>query len=80
MGLFEKPQQSSDDAVASDDPEAMNNLGRLAYQAGDLEGARAWWEKAAKLDHPEAMTNLGVLAKEAGDMDVVRVRKEPAWV
>ncbi len=73
MGLFEKPQQSSA-AAAPDDPEAMNNLGELAYEAGDLDAARAWYEKAAKLGNPDAMNSLGVLAKEAGDMDVVRVR------
>ncbi len=79
MGLFKKKQQSSDDDVAPDDPEAMFNLGLLAYKAGDEDAARAWYEQAAKLGNPDAMINLGLLAKEAGDMDVVRVRKEPVW-
>ncbi len=41
MGLFKKQQQSSDDDVAPDDPEAMIKLGALAYEAGDLDAARA---------------------------------------
>ncbi len=47
MGLFEKPQQSSDDAVASDDPDAMINLGEIAYEAGDLDVVRVRYEPAA---------------------------------
>ncbi len=63
MGLFKKKQQqSSDDVVAPDGPEAMIKLGALAYEAGDLDAARAWWEQAAKLDQPQAMIRLGGLA------------------
>ncbi len=74
MGLFKKQEQSSDDVVATADPEAMTDLGELAYEAGDTDAARVWWEKAAKLGDPDAMLYLGFLAEEAGDMDVVRVR------
>ncbi len=55
MGLFKKKQQSSDDVVAPDDPEAMVNLGGLAYEAGDLDAARAWYEQAAKLGNEAAV-------------------------
>ncbi len=34
MGLFKKKQQSSDDSIAPDAPEAMTNLGVLAKEAG----------------------------------------------
>ncbi len=48
MGLFKKKQQQrADDAVASDDPEAMNNLGSLADEAGDLDVVRVRYEPAA---------------------------------
>ncbi len=47
MGLFKKQQQSSDDVVAPDDPEAMTNLGVLAEEAGDMDVARAWYEYAS---------------------------------
>ncbi len=46
MGVF-KQQQSSDDAVAPDGPDAMNNLGEIAYEAGDLDVVRVRYEPAA---------------------------------
>ncbi len=54
------------------------NLGALAHEAGDLDAARIWYEKAAKLGHPTAMFNLGVLAGEAGDLEGARVWWEKA--
>ncbi len=73
MGLFKKKQQQSwDDVVAPDDPNAMINLGWLAQEVGDLVAARSWYEQAAKLGNPDAMFRLGVLAKKAGDLDAAR--------
>ncbi len=67
MGLFKKKKQ-----------DLMFNLGLLAYEAGDLDAARDWWEKAAKLGDPRAMTNLGLFAEEAGDLDAARAWYEKA--
>ncbi len=39
----------------------MNGLGVLANRAGDLDAARAWWEKAANLGNPEAASSLAEL-------------------
>ncbi len=47
MGLYKKQEQSSDDAVAPDGPEAMINLGELADEAGDLDVVRVRYEPAA---------------------------------
>ncbi len=47
MGLFKKQQQSSAAAAAPDDPEAMNNLGEIADEAGDLDVVRVRYEPAA---------------------------------
>ncbi len=53
-------------------PDAMDNLGGLAYKAGDRDAARVWYEKAAKFGHPGAMFSLGMLAYEEGDKATAR--------
>ena len=50
--------------------DAMARLGKLAYDAGDLELAESWWQKAADLGNSTAMVGLGVLAYDAGDLDL----------
>ena len=48
---------------------AYNNLGKLAYQAGDLNKAESYLKKAVSLksDAPEANMNLGLIALAKGD-------------
>jgi hypothetical protein len=46
----------------------MYNLGVMAREAGDLKGAKSWWERAAELGNAKAMSNLGFLARETGDL------------
>ncbi len=51
---------------------AHTNLGHLAYQRGDVRGARAAFEAALALDpdQPEARFNLANLVLEAGDHEL----------
>ncbi len=77
MGLFKK-KQSSDDVAASGDPKVMVKLGRRADEAGDLDAARVWYEKATALGNTEAMNKLGFLAQQAGDKDAARAWWEQA--
>ncbi len=49
-----------------------NLTGADLKRADDANGARTWYEQAAKLDHSEAMNNLGWLADAAGDRDAAR--------
>ncbi len=68
---------SSDATSASaanlDNSEAMLKLGQVAFLAGDWEGARVWFEKAATLGNTDAMGALGGLAEmEAGDPEAGR--------
>lgn len=58
--------------AADGDAGAMFNLGSLAHKAGDVETARAWWEKAADAGNPDAMLKLGTLASYAGDIETSR--------
>ena len=47
---------------------AYNNLGKLAYQAGDLNKAESYFKKALSIkDAPEANMNLGLIALTKGD-------------
>ncbi|WP_297329099.1 tetratricopeptide repeat protein [uncultured Bacteroides sp.] len=47
---------------------AYNNLGKLAYQAGNLDKADSYFKKAASIkDAPEANMNLGLIALTKGD-------------
>ncbi len=76
--LFERLAEAFDPEATFNLPEAMFNLGVLAKEAGDLDAARAWCEKAANLDHPDAMFRLGLLAYEEGDEDAARAWYEQA--
>lgn len=50
------------------DYRAYNNLGKLAYQAGNFEKAESYFKKAASIkDVPEANMNLGLIALNKGD-------------
>ncbi len=52
----------------SDDYRAYNNLGKLAYQAGNYDKAESYLKKAASLqDAPEVNMNLGLVALVKGD-------------
>ena len=45
-----------------------NNLGKLAYQAGNLDKAESYFKKATSIkDAPEANMNLGLIALTKGD-------------
>ena len=47
---------------------AYNNLGKLAYQAGNLDKAESYFKKAAAIkDAPEVNMNLGLVALSKGD-------------
>ena len=50
------------------DYRAYNNLGKLAYQAGNLDKAENYFKKAASIkDAPEVNMNLGLIALNNGD-------------
>ena len=50
------------------DYRAYNNLGKLAYQAGNLDKAENYFKKAASIkDAPEVNMNLGLIALNKGD-------------
>ena len=50
------------------DYRAYNNLGKLAYQAGNLDKAENYFKKAASTkDAPEVNMNLGLIALNKGD-------------
>ena len=55
--------------LAPNDFRAYNNLGKLAYQAGDLDKAESYLKKAISLksDAPEANMNLGLVTLSKGD-------------
>jgi TPR repeat protein len=57
------------DAVSRDDPDAMYQLGNLAWEAGNVAEAVRWWEVAAEYDHTTAILALGYLCKKRGDED-----------
>ena len=47
---------------------AVNNLGRLAYEAGDYDKAEGYFKQAAAIkDAPEVNMNLGLIALHKGD-------------
>ena len=54
----------------------MVNLGVLLAEQGDVEGARAAYQRAIDSGHPEqapaAMVSLGVLLNEQGDVEGAR--------
>lgn len=54
--------------IYPNDFRAYNNLGKLAYQAGNQDKAESYFKKAAALkDAPEANMNLGLIALNKGD-------------
>ena len=54
--------------IYPNDFRAYNNLGKLAYQAGNQDKAENYFKKAAALkDAPEANMNLGLIALNKGD-------------
>ncbi len=54
--------------IYPNDFRAYNNLGKLAYQAGNLDKAESYFKKAASVkDAPEVNTNLGLIALNKGD-------------
>src|SRR3954452_4278250 len=48
------------------DSEAMDNLGVLLRQRGELGEAETWYRRAADAGHSEAMYGLGLLLAEQG--------------
>src|SRR5699024_6522055 len=54
-----------------DDGDVMFNLGVLAYEQGDVEGAVDWWNKATDSSdtYTRGMANLGMLKLADGDVD-----------
>ncbi len=54
--------------IYGNDFRAFNNLGKLAYQEGNLDKAESYFKKAASIkDAPEVNTNLGLIALNKGD-------------
>ena len=54
--------------IYPNDFRAYNNLGKLAYQAGNLDKAESYFKKAASIkDAPEVNMNLGLIALTKGD-------------
>ncbi|EJX03996.1 tetratricopeptide repeat protein [gut metagenome] len=54
--------------IYPNDYRAYNNLGKLAYQAGEQDKADNYFKKAASIkDAPEANMNLGLIALNKGD-------------
>lgn len=52
----------------SNDYRAYNNLGKLAYQAGDMDKAESFFKKAAGIKNaPEVNMNLGLISLLKGD-------------
>ena len=52
-----------------DDYRAYNNIGKLAYQAGDLKKAENYLKQALqRKDAPEANMNMGLIAMKKGDV------------
>lgn len=52
------------------DYRAYNNLGKLAYQAGNIDKAESFFKKAASLDNAaEVNMNLGLISLNKGDKD-----------
>ena len=43
---------------AKEDPRAYNNLGVLAWLAGNTEDAKGWFQKAASVEPEKANANL----------------------
>lgn len=56
--------------IYPNDFRAYNNLGKLAYQAGNLDKAETYFKKAASIKAaPEVNNNLGLIALAKGDKE-----------
>lgn len=55
-------------AIQKGHVEAMNNLGIIHWNRGDLQRARELLEKARQGGNSEAANNLGLMCKDEGDM------------
>ena len=54
--------------IYPNDYRAYNNLGKLAYQAGNIDKAESYFKKAASINNaPEVNMNLGLIALIKGD-------------
>ena len=54
--------------IYPNDYRGFNNLGKLAYEAGNLEKAESYFKKAASISNaPEVNNNLGLIALSKGD-------------
>ena len=54
--------------IYPNDFRAFNNLGKLAYEAGNYDKAESFFKKAASIKNaPEVNNNLGLVALEKGD-------------
>lgn len=61
--IFNKATQ-----IYPNDSRAYNNLGRLAYQTGNIDKAETFFKKAAAIKNtPETNMNLGLIALTKGD-------------
>ena len=60
--------------IYPNDYRAYNNLGKLAYQAGNLDKAESFFKKASSLNNAaEVNMNLGLIALNKGDKGCCRV-------
>src|SRR3954454_21235469 len=66
----------ADNDATGQAPAAMNNLGLLLAEHGDVEGARAAYQRAIDTGHPDqapaAMNNLGLMLAEHGNVEGAR--------
>lgn len=67
-----KAREYWEQAAAAGNRDAINNLGMLADEEGDVETARKLWKQAAAEGSPDAMFNLGCSVHEEGDSTTAR--------
>lgn len=58
-------------AAETGDKDAMNHLGNLLHERGELDESEYWWRGAADTD-TDAMTGVGILLYERGEFDEAR--------
>lgn len=64
----EDPERLCRSAADAGDTDAMNDLGWLLQQRGDLAEAETWFYRAANADNADAMNNLGWLLQQRGHL------------
>jgi Flp pilus assembly protein TadD len=71
------PPQSEDE----DTHDAAFRRGVACYEAGDLDGAKAEWQRAVEGGHRRAAVNLGFLLQRLGDREGARAAyvKAAGW-